>query len=166
MYRMSNVYPEDAPYFFLENQIRVLIESSSFDFTKVNDSQSVIANYTLHNGDIIVVPAINKAVYVFGQVANPGYIPIAEGEDYKYYIHQVGGLGELAVEDEIMVIKGSTRAWISPIDENVALEEGDYIYVPKERLKEFRSYAAEYSIYIQMLSSIATVVLLIITAFK
>ena len=166
MYRMSNVYPEDAPYFFLENQLRVLIESSSFDFTKISDPQSTIANYTLQNGDIIVIPAINKSVYVFGQVANPGYIPIVEGKDYKYYIQQAGGLGELAVEDEIMVIKGGTRAWVSPIDDNVVLEEGDYIYVPKERLKEFRSYAAEYSIYIQILSSIATVVLLIITAFK
>jgi protein involved in polysaccharide export with SLBB domain len=131
MYRMSNIYPDDSSYFFLENQLRVLIESSSFDFSKIDDPDSDISNYTLQNGDMIIIPPIVKSVYVFGQIANPGYIPLAEGKDYEYYLKQAGGLGELAIEEEII-----------------------------------RSYAQEYSIYIQMLSSIATVVLLIITAFK
>jgi hypothetical protein len=46
------------------------------------------------------------------------------------------------------------------------LEEGDYIYVPKEILRSFRAYAAEYAIYIGMLASIATVILLVIAAFR
>ncbi len=166
MYRMSTVYPEDASYFFLEEQLRVLIESSSIDLTKINDPNSAIANHTVQKGDIIIIPTINNSIYVFGQIVEPGYIPIVEGMQYNYYIQKAGGLGELAVEDDIMVIKGGSRAWVSPVKERVVLEEGDYIYVPKERLRSTRDYAAEYSIYIQMLSSIATVVLLIITAFK
>ncbi len=35
--------------------------------------------------------------------------------DYKYYIEKAGGLGEYAQdEDEIMIIKGDTKEWISP----------------------------------------------------
>jgi hypothetical protein len=110
---------------------------------------------------------IKKISLCFSQVANPGFVPIVEGkEDYKYYINEAEGMGEFAVEDEIMVIKGGSRFWISPLEQNVMLEEGDYIYIPKERLRSFRNYAAEYAIYVGMLASIATVILLIITAFK
>ena len=166
MYRMSNVYPEDSSYFFLENQLRVLTEGSSLDFLKIGDPESDISNYIVKSGDVIVVPAIRKSVYVFGQVAKPGYIPLAEGKDFSHYINEAGGMGELAVPDEIMVIKGGSRHWISPYEQTVILEEGDYVYVPKERLRSFRTYAAEYAIYVGMLASVATVILLIITAFR
>lgn len=166
MYRMSNVYPEDSAYFFLENQLRVLTEGSSLDFSKANDPESDISNYIVKSGDVIVVPAIRKSVYVFGQVAKPGYVPLAEGKDFRYYIHEAGGMGELAEEGEIMVIRGGSRYWISPYDQTIILEEGDYIYVPKVRLRALKNYAAEYAIYISMLASITTVVLLVITIFK
>jgi len=166
MYRMSNVYPEDSAYFFLENQLRVLTEGSSLDFSKANDPESDISNYIVKSGDVIVVPAIRKSVYVFGQVAKPGYVPLAEGKDFIYYIHEAGGMGELAEEGEIMVIRGGSRYWISPYEQTIILEEGDYIYVPKVRLRALKNYAAEYAIYISMLASITTVVLLVITIFK
>jgi hypothetical protein len=166
MYRMSNVYPEDSAYFFLENQLRVLTEGSSLDFTEIDDPESDISRYIVKTGDVIVVPAIKKSVYLFGQVANPGYVPLAEGKDFIYYINEAGGMGELAVEDDIMVIKGSSRNWISPYERTVILEEGDYIYVPKVKLRSFRTYAAEYAIYVGMIASITTVILLIITIFK
>jgi len=166
MYRMSNVYPEDSAYFFLENQLRVLTEGSSLDFSKANDPESDISNYIVKSGDVIVVPAIRKSVYVFGQVAKPGYVPLAEGKEFRYYINEAGGMGELAEEGEIMVIRGGSRYWISPYEQNIILEEGDYIYVPKVRLRALKNYAAEYAIYISMLASITTVVLLVITIFK
>jgi protein involved in polysaccharide export with SLBB domain len=166
MFRMSNVYPEDSTYFFMENQLRVLTEGSSLDFTKINDPESDIANYIVKSGDVIIIPEIKNLVYVFGQVAKPGYIPLSEGKDFSYYISEAGGTGELAVEDEIMVIKGGSRYWISPYEQTVILEEGDYVYVPKVQLRSFRTYASEYALYIGMLASITTVILLIITIFN
>ena len=133
---------------------------------KIDDPGSDISNYIVKSGDVIVVPAIRKSIYVFGQVAKPGYLPLVQGKDFRYYISEAGGMGELALEDEIMVIKGGSRYWISPYEQTVILEEGDYVYVPKVRLRSFRTYAAEYAIYIGMLASIATVILLVITAFK
>jgi len=163
MYRMSNVVIEDTNYFNLENQLRVLIEGSSLDFRKVEDPSSDIANYIVQNGDIIVIPQIQNSVYVFGQVLRPGHVTFIEGKDYNYYVNVASGLGELAVEDDIMVIKAGSRAWISPLRENVEIEEGDYIYVPKENLRSFRSYVFEYSVYVSLLASIAAILLSLVT---
>lgn len=163
MYRMSNVVIEDTNYFNLENQLRVLIEGSSLDFREIKDPSSDIANYIVQNGDIIVIPQIQNSVYVFGQVLRPGHVTFIEGKDYNYYVNVASGLGELAVEDEIMVIKGGSRAWISPLRENIEIEEGDYIYVPKENLRSFRSYVFEYSVYVSLLASIAAILLSLVT---
>jgi protein involved in polysaccharide export with SLBB domain len=166
MQRMSNIYQEDLPNFIAENELRVLMEGSSLDFAKIDDPESDIGKYVVKNGDVIVVPQLRKSVYVFGQVSNPGYIPLVEGKDYEYYVNEAGGMGELAVKDEVMVIKGGSRFWISPLAQKITLEEGDYIYVPKERLISFRTAVAENAIYVGLITSIATVVLLIVTLFK
>jgi protein involved in polysaccharide export with SLBB domain len=109
MFRMSNVYPEDSTYFFMENQLRVLTEGSSLDFTKINDPESDIANYIVQSGDVIIIPEIKNSVYVFGQVARPGHVNLVEGKNFEYYLNEAGGIGELAEEDDIMVIKGGSR---------------------------------------------------------
>lgn len=163
MYRMSNVVTEDTNYFNLENQLRILTEGSSLDFSKINDPSSNIANYIVKTGDVIIIPAIQNSVYVFGQVLRPGYITLFEGKDYEYYLNEAGGIGELAEDDEIMVIKGGSRAWISPLRDSVSVEEGDYIYVPKQDLRTIRSYVFEYSVYLSVLASIAAILLSIVT---
>ncbi len=163
MYRMSNVVTDDTNYFNLENQLRVLIEGSSLDFRKIEDPNSDIANYIVQNGDMIIIPQIQNSVYVFGQVLRPGHVTFIEGKDYNYYVTEASGLGELAEDDEIMVIKGGSRAWISPQRDTVTIEEGDYIYVPKQSLRTIRSYVLEYSVYLSLLASIAAILLSIVT---
>jgi protein involved in polysaccharide export with SLBB domain len=163
MYRMSNVVTEDTNYFNLENQLRVLTGGSSLDFKKIGDPNSDIAKYIVQNGDIIVVPTTHNSVYVFGQVLRPGYVTFINGKDYQYYVNEASGIGELAEEDEIMIIKGGSRAWISADSDSVTIEEGDYIYVPKESLRSTRSYIMEYSVYLGVLASIAAILLSIVT---
>jgi protein involved in polysaccharide export with SLBB domain len=163
MSRMSNVTTDDTNYFNLENQLRVLIEGSSLDFRKIEDPSSDIAKYIVQSGDVIIIPAIQNSIYVFGQVLRPGHVTFIEGKDYKYYVNEASGLGELAEDDEIMVIKGGSRAWISPLREDVTIEEGDYIYVPKQSLRTVRSYILEYSVYLSLLASIAAILLSIVT---
>lgn len=163
MYRMSNVVIDDTNYFNLENQLRVLIEGSSLDFRKINDPNSDIAKYIVQSGDIIIIPQRQNSVYVFGQVLRPGHVTFIEGKDYTYYVNEASGLGEIAEDDEIMVIKGGSRAWLSPQRESVTIEEGDYIYVPKQSLRTVRSYIMEYSIYLSILASIAAILLSIVT---
>lgn len=166
MYRMSNILPEDSSYFFLENQLRILTEGSSLDFAEIEDPNSDIANYIVKSGDVVVIPQIQNSVYIFGQVARPGHINLVEGRDYNYYIKEAGGLGELAEEDEIMVIKGGSRTWISPINNKVEIEEGDYIYIPKQNLRSFRSYVFEYSVYVSLLASVAAILIGVVNLAK
>jgi protein involved in polysaccharide export with SLBB domain len=166
MYRMSNIYSEDTNYFNLENQLRVLTEGSSLDFNKISDPNSDISKYIVQSGDIIIVPPIDNSVYVFGQVLRPGHVTFIPGKDYQYYVNEANGLGELAEEGDIMVIKGGSRAWISPLSEHVEIEEGDYIYVPKKNLRTFRSYVAEYSIYVSILASVSALLLAVTNLVK
>lgn len=164
MFRMSNLVEEDQYYFQAENQYRVLNEGSALDFTKISDENSEIYNFIVYPGDVIIIPPKRNTVYVFGQVSNPGHVKFIEGKDFIYYIEQAGGLGEYA-EDEIMIIKGSSRNWI-PADRNVQIEEGDYIFIPKKRIQSFRSFVMELSGYFSIIGSVATILLLIVQLGK
>ena len=164
MFRMSNLVEEDKYYFETENQYRVLNEGSAIDFTQVSDDKSDIYNFTLESGDVIVVPPYTKTVYVFGQVSNPGHVKFVENADYKYYIEQAGGLGEYA-EEEIMIIKGDSRNWVTAT-QSTKIEDGDFIFIPKERIKSFQTTINELGGYFSIVRSIATVLLLIVQLTK
>lgn len=164
MFRMSNLVEEDKYYFETENQYRVLNEGSAIDFTLIEDEKSEINNFILEDGDVIIVPPITNTVYVFGQVSNPGHVKFVENEDYLYYIQQAGGLGEYA-EDEIMIIKGDSRNWVSA-SLDVKIDDGDYIFVPKERIRSFQATISELGGYFSIIGSIATVLLLIVQLTK
>src|SRR5690606_11848610 len=127
MVRMSNLVEEDKYYIETENQYRVINEGSDIDISQVENESSDIYNFMLVSGDVIVVPSLTKTVYVFSEVSNPGNVKYAENKDYLYYIEQAGGLGEYA-EDEIMIIKGDSRNWVTATPD-VNIEDGDYIFI-------------------------------------
>ena len=160
MFRMSNLVEEDKYYFETENQYRVLNEGSAIDFTQAENDSSEIFNFILESGDVIVVPPQTKTVYVFGQVSSPGHVKFKENNDYLYYIEQAGGIGEYA-EEEIMIIKGGSRNWVIALP-SVKIEDGDYIFVPKQRIRSFQSTISEWGGYFAIVGSIATVLLLIL----
>ena len=164
MFRMSNLVEEDKYYFEVENRYRVLNEGSAIDFTQAENENSDIYNFIVENGDVIVVPPYTKTVYVFGQVSNPGHVKYEENKNYLYYIEQAGGLGEYA-EDEIMIIKGDSRNWVTATD-NVKIEDGDYIFIPKQRIRSFQATVAEWGGYFGIIGSVATVLLLIVQLTK
>lgn len=161
MYRMSNITEEDSNYFFIENQLRVLSEGSSFNLLELNNPESDLDDYIVHDGDILLIPQKKKSVFVFGQVSRPGHVNFKEGYDYKYYIEKAGGPGEYS-DDEVMIVKGDTRNWIPAEDDNVIIEEGDYIWVPKDPVRSFDFYMRRISNYLSIVGPIATIILLII----
>ncbi|HMN18857.1 MAG: SLBB domain-containing protein [Ignavibacteriales bacterium] len=164
MFRMSNLVEEDKYYFETENQYRVLNEGSAIDFSQIENENSEINNFILEKGDVIVVPPLTRTVYVFGQVSNPGHVKFVEHEDYLYYISQAGGVGEYA-EDEIMIIKGDSRNWI-PATTKIQIDDGDFIFVPKQRIKSFQTTITEWGGYFSIIGSIATILLLIFQITK
>lgn len=162
MYRMSNITEQDSAYFFIENQLRVLNEGSSFNLLEMN---SELENYVVNDGDILLIPQKKNSVFVFGQVRKPGHINFKEGNDYKYYVNKAGGFGEYS-DDDVMIIKGGTRDWIPADDDNVTIEEGDYIWIPKDPVRSFDFHMRRLSTYLSILGPIATIILLIVQINK
>lgn len=165
MFRMSNIDEIDSAYFFMENELRILLERGPVDFTKINDTTSNVSNYIVNDGDIIIIPEKEKTVYVFGQVTKPGKVNYVEGKDFEYYLNEAGGKGEYARSD-IMLIKSATRQWIPVDNENAKVEEGDYIYVPRTISRSFNYYVRTAGIYFSIIGSIATIALLIVNLIK
>lgn len=158
--RMSSVVPEDTAYFKLETKLKTMSEHSAIDFTQLSDSGSEASKYIVKDNDLIIIPAIDNTVYMFGQVPSQGHIPIVPGKDYQYYIQKAGGFGEFAQQGDVMVIKGYSHEWISA-DKNPVVEGGDYIYVPRKPARSFNSYVSQVAEYLGIVASVATVILLL-----
>jgi protein involved in polysaccharide export with SLBB domain len=161
MLRMSNLVLEDTAYFNIENQFRVLTESSTIDFTKLNDPNSEASKYFVKDNDIIIVPAKDSSIYVFGQVLSPGHITYIPGNNYKEYIEKAGGFGDLAEKNDVMLIKGVSGNWVEA-ETNTVIEEGDYIYIPKKTLKSFNTTISQLGTYLGIVGSEATIILLLL----
>jgi protein involved in polysaccharide export with SLBB domain len=161
MLRMSNLVIEDSAYFNIENQYRVLMEGSNINFSKLNDPNSEASKYLVKDNDIIVIPAKDSSVYVFGQVPLPGHVTYLPGNDYKYYIEKAGGYGDFAEKSDVMIIKGASSNWVEA-ENNTIIEEGDYIYVPKKILKSFNTTISQVGTYLGIVGSAATVILLLL----
>jgi protein involved in polysaccharide export with SLBB domain len=106
-------------------------------------SQDIVLN----DGDLIFFSTLvldANRVFVFGEVANPGVIKLAESNMQLFdAIAEAGGPTVFAVKRETKLVRGSvTNPEIIAIDlkklleegdqtQNVALNSGDFIYVPR-----------------------------------
>ena len=128
--RMSDqlVTAEERAYYDLESGLRR--GTMAVDFVGLFERGDTSKDLTLRDGDVIFLPHSQRTVYVYGQVARPGYVVHNGGADIRYYIAQAGGYGEEAETDGTRVIKGKTREWLDPSD--TTIEPGDYIWVPKD----------------------------------
>ncbi len=140
---------DDSIGFALASELRFAHEEVSVDFVKLFVKKDSAQDVVLHPEDQIVIPSKLKSVYVFGQVAAPGHIPLVEGKPVEYYIEKAGGLTDHANGGSVKVIKGKTRQWLSPHD--AVLEDGDYVWIPSEPNHPF-------SYYMNIASQAATVV--------
>ena len=167
MLRMSNLTEEDTIFFLADEQIRQMTNEASIDFSDVLKENSETANLKVKDGDIIIIPPKATTVYVFGQVAHPGLVKYIEGKDFKYYLDAAGGLGQLArSEDEIMIIKGESKAWLQADENPHSIEPGDYVYVPKNPVRSFDYTLGKIATYLSIAGSLATILILIIQLGK
>lgn len=164
MSRTNNLQLEDTLFFSIDNQLRVLRGESLVDFTKLTDQNSDESNFLVKDGDLILIPQPFDYVYVFGQVSKFGYVKHVEGKDYNYYINKAGGKTEMAREndDEIVVIKGKGKTWITKEKDKLKLDAGDYVYVPKIIPRNFNFYLSRIGSIAGIIGSVATIVLLLV----
>jgi protein involved in polysaccharide export with SLBB domain len=163
MLRTSYLKEEDSVYFGIDNKLRTLRGNALVDFTKLNSENSNDSKFIVRDGDVILIPQKKELVYVFGQVVNAGYVKYVEGKDFYYYIQEAGGFGNLAKDlDEVSVIKAKSRAWV-PVGKNnndVVIEPGDYIWVPKKTPHSFNYY---FDLYMKRVGEVASIVGTIVT---
>ncbi len=150
---------EDTLNSSLESEIRMRGELVVTDFVALFEKNDKSKDVYLQDGDRIIIALRKKTIYVFGQVIQPGHVPFVKNQDYKYYVTKAGGLTEDAVRGDIRIIKASTRQWLSPGE--TAIEEGDYIWVPKEPHRMFSYYMQTYSQMFSILATLATLAVLV-----
>jgi protein involved in polysaccharide export with SLBB domain len=147
---------EDSAYYYLETDIRLNRELVVADFSEIIQKNNKKLDVVLRDGDEVHIAMKKNTIYVFGQVVNPGHVSYVPNKNVDYYITRAGGMTDDARSD-IKVIKASTRQWLAP--EKTEIEEGDYIWVPKEPYRPFSYYLTVYS---QVFGIIATVVSLML----
>jgi len=162
MSRTSNLAVEDSAAFIIDNTLRLLHSPGLVDFTKVESGEE--GNFLVRDGDLILIPAKENLVFLFGQVKNSGYVNYTEGKDYKYYINKAGGLGTEA-QDEIKIIKSKSRAWVTA-DEKSMIEPGDFIYVPKEIKHHWSYYLKDIGVAASILGTVISVISFIVVISK
>jgi protein involved in polysaccharide export with SLBB domain len=129
---------EDGAFYEAEQALLYRQEYVPADFPRLFVQGDSTADISLRGEDTVYVPPSPGTVYVYGQVVTPGHVAYVPGKNVEYYIKAAGGLMQLAMEDDIKVIKARTKQPLYV--EDTTIEEGDYIWVPKDFERGFGYY--------------------------
>lgn len=160
----GNVVREDTTYIQLEEAIRLDGEAVQVDFEKLLVQKDTTQDVLLCSEDRIVIPSLQKTVYVYGQVARPSHVPFVNGKSADYYVREAGGYTEFARSGDVVVIKSASRQWLAPGE--ATIEAGDFVWVPKERDRDVSYYLNIVSQTFSILTGTLTVILLYIQVTK
>lgn len=155
--RLSDLDEEEREYFNYESAIKRNFLSVDFRGLFVDGDSS--HNVKLIDNDIILVPRKTNAVYVYGQVAKPGYIDYRDDLEYEDYIRIAGNYTVMASDGDTKIIKAGSNNWLDPDD--TKLEPGDSIFVPREKDRDFEYYFGWFSRIVGVLGGIATIIILV-----
>jgi protein involved in polysaccharide export with SLBB domain len=156
----GGVTAEDSAYYYLETELRLKKEIVNIDFEGLFARGDTTHNIVLRDNDYIVVPSGKKSVYVYGQVVTPGHIPFVPGQGPDYYLRKAGGLTERARGDDIKIVKAKSKQWLSPRE--TSIEDGDYVWVPKDPERPFGYWIAVIGQTAAVLSVAISLVLLVL----
>lgn len=145
-FQYSNLTLEDTTRFLIDMYYSKNYVSCDFD--KLFNSNDDKYNVILRGGDIINIPEQPHQIYIYGQVANPGYIEYEPNKTMEYYVSKAGGYADGAEKDRARIIRGRNFLWEKPGD-NVYVNAGDQIYVPRKpdipawlEIQKYGTYAA------------------------
>jgi polysaccharide export outer membrane protein len=148
----------DSGYYLTETALRLKGEMVSVNFRKLFVEGDSSSDISLRNFDRLTVPSLQRSVYVFGQVVQPGHVPYVSGEGWAYYIERAGGYTGDARTSDVRVIKAGSRIWLDPGETEV--EDGDFIWVPKDRYHPFAYYLTTVAQIASIVGTVATLVIL------
>ncbi|MEM3136828.1 MAG: hypothetical protein QXW37_08945, partial [Candidatus Nitrosotenuis sp.] len=94
----------------------------------------------------------------------PGHVPFAMKASVSYYIDKAGGFTDRARTGDVKIIKAKTKQWLDPGD--TVIEDGDYIWVPKEIERPFIYYTTIVSHLATILSAVVGIAVVAATVGK
>lgn len=108
------------------------------------------ADMMVVNGDVLVLPALEDSVHVFGEITKPGSYTYGPNRRLIDYIGDAGGPTQRAKLSEIRIVRGTAenptvlRADAKHamqgrgMDGNPVLEPGDIVYIPSKFISDWR----------------------------
>ncbi|MFI5251808.1 MAG: SLBB domain-containing protein [Bacteroidota bacterium] len=160
----GSISSQDSVDFTMETDLRLRKEFVTIDFKKLFLEHDSTQDVILQTEDVINVPIQHQTVYVFGQVLLPGHIPLVEGKTYEYYVQKAGGYTDRARKGDIRIIKARTQQWIEP--DKTQIEDGDYVWIPREPDHPFAYWMTIGSQAASMLSVVIGIGVLIVQLTK
>jgi polysaccharide biosynthesis/export protein len=155
---------EDSSDYYLETELRLNKEIVNVDFEKLIAHHDTTQDVILQSEDYINIPSIKKTIYVFGQVVSPGHIPFVRDRGTDYYVSLAGGFTDRARKGDLKIIKGKTKQWLDPNETKI--EDGDYIWVPKDPDRPFAYYMTIASQAASVLSVVIGIAVVIVQVTK
>lgn len=107
----------------------------------------------LRSSDVVFVPKSNISVYVGGEVAHPGLLPLNGELTVTTAVIQAGGVKESAKGDTVMLVRNSgdkpvvTKLRLDDIVKgkpDTVLEPFDIVYVPRSRISRVDKFIDQY----------------------
>jgi len=157
--RLGNINDWDRKYLNFEYAIKRNYVVANF--VKLFHEKDEKFEVYLEDKDIILIPPTQNTVYVYGQVANPGYIKYNPALDYADYISLAGGISEMAIDGDIQLIKAGSKNWVDP--DNSKIEAGDAIFVPRERDSGWEYFFGWFSKIVTVVGGLVSSVYIITT---
>ena len=133
------------------------------DLQKALDNPGSTFDFTVQEGDLLVVPEIQSTVKIGGDVLFPNTVVYVPGKKLKYYIEQAGGYGERARKNKAYVVymNGS----VAKATNRTPIEPGCQIIVPSKPEGEGFDWTRVLSIA-TTLGSLASMTAAVVAIFK
>jgi polysaccharide export outer membrane protein len=160
----GGVPPEDSLYYSIETNLRLEKEIVSVDFERLFIQKDTTQDIILQSEDFVSIPSLKKTVYVFGQVVSPGHVPFSPRERVSYYVQKAGGFTDRARTGDVKIIKARTKQWLDP--DETTIDDGDYVWVPKEIERPFIYYSTIISHMATILSAVVGIAVVVATVGK
>ena len=130
--RMTVDEMNDLEQSYFRLRTREDIRVVACDFEKLFGQNQLSEDVFLRDKDEVLIPEQSKIVFVSGGVISPGNVVYDQKWAYKEYITAVGGFNKKAKKGDVKIIKSKTGVWLDA-DKNVNIEEGDIIFVPERK---------------------------------
>ena len=134
--RMTVDEMNDLEQSYFRLRTREDIRVVACDFEKLFVQNQLSEDVFLRDKDMILIPERSKIVFVSGGVISPGNVVYDQKWTYREYITAVGGFNKRAKKGDVKIIKGKTGVWLDA-DNDVDIEEGDIIFVPEKKERDW-----------------------------